>query len=89
MAQNNKIDISGKRFGYLTAIEPIYKVNEKTKWKCQCDCGNICIKSLDVLQKNECFSCGCHTYDRQKRQLDDLTGKTFGKLLVLYRANNS
>ena len=33
------IDISGQRFGKLTAIEAIKK-DGKTVWRCICDCGN-------------------------------------------------
>ena len=37
---SKKVNLSGKRFGSLTAIEPIGKdVHGKTLWSCICDCG--------------------------------------------------
>lgn len=32
------IDLSGKRFGRLTAVSPA----SDNKWECKCDCGNVC-----------------------------------------------
>ena len=56
----------GTRFGKLTVIEPIgYKpqYNGSTKnrmwYKCQCDCGNICEVSGNMLKNNHKVSCGC------------------------------
>lgn len=65
-------DLTGKRFGKLTALE--YD-REKKKWKCQCDCGNLTYKTTGHLNSNA-TSCGCS-------QKKDLTGKRFGKLVVL------
>ena len=57
--QGKKIDITGKRFGRLVAIEEAYRIKEKTYWKCRCDCGQevaICKSSLLYGQTR---SCGC------------------------------
>ena len=71
------IDITGKRFGRLVAIEP---TNERTKqgdiiWKCKCDCGNtsnVSAKNLKVVK-----SCGC------SHRKVDLKGKRYGSLVVV------
>lgn len=68
---------AGKRFGKLTVLE--YD-REKKKWKCQCDCGNIAYKSTGHLNA-DAVSCGC------SRNID-LSGKRFGKLVVLEKSEN-
>ena len=72
-------DLTGKRFGKLTAIEP----NGKNKygnylWLCRCDCGNEIIALSGNLLKGNTKSCGC-------TQENDLTGNRYGKLLVVKR----
>ena len=71
------IDITGKRFGRLVAIEPTNKrQGGSIVWKCKCDCG----KQAEVLNQNliKGFtkSCGCAISE-------DLTGKRFGRLVVV------
>lgn len=75
--QNRKQDLTGKRFGRLTALEYDH---EKQKWKCQCDCGNITYKRTGHLNSNA-VSCGC-------KQKQDLIGKRFGKLVVIGKSEN-
>lgn len=75
--KSTRQDLTGKRFGKLTALE--YDIT-KQKWKCQCDCGNICFKTTGHLNANA-VSCGCV-------QKQDLTGKRFGKLVVLDKTEN-
>ena len=46
-------DISGQKFGRLTALEidvEKTKTHSSTYWKCQCDCGNIKSISLKRLR---------------------------------------
>lgn len=62
-------DISGQRFGKLTAIKPTSQRsgNLSVVWKCQCDCGNVCYYPLDRLTIGEAVSCGCvHSKGEQK-----------------------
>ena len=85
-------DLTGQKFGRLTVLEP---TEQKTKdgrriWKCQCDCGNIKYTSCQNLKRGHCTSCGC----KNKEQITalghsrgiDITGKRYGKLVVLKRA---
>lgn len=69
-----KQDLAGKRYGKLTVLEYDKAVS---KWKCQCDCGNITYKTTGHLNAGA-VSCGCV-------QKQDLTGTRFGKLIVLGR----
>lgn len=52
-------DITGRRFGYLVAIEPAGSRPSGNKlWLCQCDCGNQTITSGADL-RTKTLSCGC------------------------------
>lgn len=66
-------------------------------WKCKCECGNEVIRSGNSLRGNYTKSCGCYQREKRKETQNlkrmfnkktntkkiDLTGKIFGKLLVL------
>ena len=57
-------DITGIRFGKLTAIKPFYSDwknnnHQSTKWVCRCDCGNTVIATENNLQRGNVASCGC------------------------------
>ena len=55
-----KKDITGQRFGKLTALERTGEKSGSTyKWRCICDCGNETAVSLDKLRKGTVRSCGC------------------------------
>ena len=56
------IDITGQKFGRLTAIEKTNKKNSKGYlWYCKCDCGNICYTNSYRLRSGHTKSCGCIT----------------------------
>lgn len=57
-------DIKNNRFGKLTAISFEYTKNEKSFWKCRCDCGNEKIVRADHLISGHTQSCGCITKNR-------------------------
>ena len=55
-------DISGERFGRLTAIYPTEKrdkSNGAVIWICKCDCGNYKEAAYSVLISGGVKSCGC------------------------------
>ena len=58
---NFKIDLIGKKFGLLTVIEELPDRDKKgyLKYKCQCDCGNICEVQGQYLRSGDTKSCGC------------------------------
>ena len=57
---SKKVNLSRKRFGSLTAIEPIGKdVHGKTLWSCICDCGGKVIIPYGNLAYGNTKSCGC------------------------------
>lgn len=81
------IDISGQRFGKLTAIEPIKK-DGKTVWRCLCDCSNVSFFGGGVLRSGNNKSCGCLARDHLEGQkyhrltvVKELSGRNDGSIL--------
>lgn len=52
------VDITGQRFGRLTAISKVGSSRGNSLWLCKCDCGNEKVVRLPNL-KNGTKSCGC------------------------------
>lgn len=82
------IDLTGQRFGRLTVLsrapKPEGSASTSAFWNCRCDCGTEKIISGNVLRQGKAKSCGC--LNSEKRDLDSLIGKKFGRLTVLERA---
>lgn len=84
-------DISGKRFGKLTAIEPVGKNSRRqTIWRCKCDCGNIVDLPIGALTTGNTKSCGCLRNGvfrggsgTGSSQPEDLSGRKFGHLTAI------
>lgn len=85
-------DITGQKFGKLTAISLIGNDNGKTVWLCQCDCGKMHIAKASNLKTGNTTSCGCVTKGRPTKSVTDLSkienleGYTIGKLTILQKA---
>lgn len=76
-------DITGRLFGRLTALHK----TTGSKWLCRCDCGNEKEVEKGCLVRGTTRSCGCLRQEiTGKKNLKDLTGQKFGRLLVLSRA---
>lgn len=76
------IDLTGQKFGELTALTPAAKRNDRyTRWICQCSCGKITEVRTDYLTNGHTTSCG-HIKKQYFYKLD-LVGQKFGKLTVL------
>lgn len=56
------IDIQGKKFGKLTAVQYV----GNGKWLTQCDCGNQCLAPTGSLLGGNKISCGCVHNRRNK-----------------------
>lgn len=53
-------DITGQRFGQLTALNPTEKrIGGSVVWNCKCDCGKLCEASYNELKAGNQRSCGC------------------------------
>lgn len=59
----HKKDLTGKRFGHLVVMreadrDPLGKI----RWRCLCDCGNVCVIPANHLNDNRRKSCGCEQF---------------------------
>ena len=81
---NKRNDLTGTRFGKLTAIAPTgEKKNGYLIWRCRCDCGNEIETPSRYLKNGWTTDCGCVEKEKRYR---DLTGQRFGKLVVQHVA---
>lgn len=53
------IDVSGERYGRLTAVRRIAPKNGKTFWLFRCDCGKDYEARLENVRHSHTRSCGC------------------------------
>ena len=69
-----KIDLTGKRFGKLTAICPTGSTTKSGSviWKCRCDCGNEVNVCTSDLNTGNTKSCGCLKEESKKNVRDRL-----------------
>lgn len=93
------IDISGQRFGMLTAIKMVGK-NERNNalWLCMCDCGGECVRATVELRKRDNHSCGCMAKEHLRKMSDknithEMTGSRIygcykGMMSRCYRPND-
>lgn len=77
-------DISGQKFGKLTAVRQVESVKRRTMWLCKCDCGNEKIAEKQALKSGRVKSCGCIRSLTPGIPYKDLSGKTFGRLTALH-----
>ena len=70
----NRLDISGQKFGKLTALYPTERKSTSGSiiWRCRCDCGNEVDVSVAELRKGNNKSCGCLKEASQKMVHDRL-----------------
>lgn len=59
MSQKFTKDITGQKFGKLTAIERVENRKDRVCWKCLCECGQEVIVSSNSLVEHKTVSCGC------------------------------
>lgn len=59
------IDLTGKRFGFLTveAQDGNHELCSAKYWVCKCDCGNTIVVKGSSLTKKRISDCGCKSYD--------------------------
>lgn len=82
---NRGIDLTGKRYGKLVALERNDKDKQgRWRWLCKCDCGKSVVVKSNNLRTGNSKSCGCSKHELGKT-IRDLKGMKFGRLTVLYR----
>lgn len=73
------IDITGQRFGRLTAI---HRIGRTKMWLFNCDCGGEKITTTTLVKRGLVKSCGCIWRTSTKPRID-VTGQRFGRLTAL------
>lgn len=53
------LELTGQRFGRLTVLEKVPSKNNRSMWRCVCDCGNEKVVEGRNLKKGLTKSCGC------------------------------
>lgn len=76
----NTKDITGQKFGLLTALKYIETRNSHAYWECQCECGKTIVADGSNLRRGNVKSCGCSSEV-------DLKDKKFGRLLAIEKTN--
>lgn len=75
-----KVDYTGQKFGKLLAIERIANSGGKTKYRCQCECGNEVIVVGSNLKTGNTKGCGKCNVAHNKL---DLSQQKFGRLTAI------
>lgn len=72
-SEKNFQDLTGRKFGRLTAIKMERKVDSQGQlreyWLCQCDCGKTSSVLKNNLLKNKVNSCGCIVKEKANRNV--------------------
>lgn len=76
-------DLTGRKFGKLTALERVENYRGRTAWRCQCECGRQKVVTAHDLKGGRVKSCGVGVC-RGRSDKKDLTGQRFGRLTAEY-----
>jgi hypothetical protein len=69
LGNSKRHDLSGMRFGRLTAVRPGEDApNGKPRWVCKCDCGTLTLSPAANLKNGCTQSCGCINRERLHNQ---------------------
>lgn len=86
MGQKAK-DLTGMKFGELTAIEIVDSTPNGKVWKCKCSCGKFTNVVSARLLSGKTKSCGHIKYEHKR--IKELIGKKFGRLEILSESEKS
>ena len=82
------IDETGNVYFYWTVTGRAPNVQTTAMWYCVCRCGNTGIVSGAALRNGKSKSCGCYQKEMMQEKYIDLTGRRFGRLVVLELAGS-
>lgn len=86
----NQTDLTGQRFGRLTALEPAGRDRGGNPlWKCRCECGALPTVRARSLQSGNTRSCGCLQKEKASETLRTALTKHGGagtRLNKIYRS---
>ena len=85
----NSVNFVGRRFGRLVVVEKVPSNNKNSCWRCVCDCGKEVVVHGPDLVSGGTRSCTCLKRELTSAALSiDLSGRLFGRLVVISRLNN-
>lgn len=67
-----RLDLTGQRYGRLLVLEPAKERRTGSSilyWRCECDCGNICVVHKESLRAGMTKSCGCLQMEQRKANM--------------------
>jgi len=79
----NKIDITGRTYGNLTAIKYSHNERAKSWWICNCSCGSTVVAALPYLRNGSTKSCGCLAKQLHTVNTTDMLGLQFSRWTVI------
>lgn len=80
--RDRRLDLTGDTYGKLTVLGRAPDVGGQAAWLCRCECGNEVVVRMCDLRTGHTKSCGCLARG------EDLTGRKFGRLTVIGRAES-
>ena len=81
-AERFAVDITGRKFGRLTA--QYVSCYSPRKWHCVCECGNETDLLTSLLLNGHTKSCGCYQKElASENGFKDISGQRFGKLVAI------
>lgn len=78
-------DLTNKKFGYLTVINFIGTKDNRSIWKCRCDCGKYVEVSSHELTNGHKISCGCMKKSSGEKRIEDLLNDLKVNYALQYR----
>lgn len=70
-AREKLMDLTGQRFGRLTALGPVQEADRTVSyWRCRCDCGKEVICHKENLRAGITRSCGCLLEEQRKKNME-------------------
>lgn len=78
------IDITGRKFGRLTAIKVDHKTKQNEYWYCECECGNNIVVRKNHLLCNKIVSCKCYQRERQLQGISTIQGLSKTRLYRIW-----
>ena len=80
------LDLTGKKFGRLTALEPAGSMKGKRYWYCECECGTWTLNQTADLNNGHAKSCGCLAKELAAQRFTTHGGRSSGTTSTEYNA---
>ena len=81
-----KVDVIGKKFGYLTVLREVKDKSYKRRTvECKCDCGNICVCTINDITSGHTMSCGCMVKSKGEKLIEEILNELKVKFVSQYK----